>query len=151
MTRPIDAYGVPNFPPPHDVPELEEFWRATARGSLALPRCPDCTIVQWYPLAGRPCGHTADLEWGEVRGVGTLYTFTRVERAFLPSGYAGPYTVSLVELDDMPGLRLVTVLVGPGSVNPRIGARVTLSPTVFETHTLPTFAVDSTGEFSDVP
>lgn len=146
MTETGTRPGVPDFPPPADVPELAAFWEATARGSLAVPECPECapedTVVQWYPLAGRPCGHTGDLRWRDVPGAGSLYTFTRVERAFLPSGYPGPFTVALVELDAVPAMRLVTALVGPGSERPNIGCRVHLSPTVFETHTLPTFEVD---------
>lgn len=139
---PVDTFeGVPDFPPPEDVPELDGFWRATARGTLALPFCPDCGEAQWYPLAGRPCGHIGDPAWREVSPVGTLFTFTRVERAFLPSGVSGPFTVALVELDNIPGLRLVTVLVGPGATRPEIGSRVHMSPTVFQNHTLPTFAL----------
>jgi uncharacterized OB-fold protein len=70
---------------------------------------------------------------------GKIFTYTRVERAFLPYGGEPPYTLALVELDGVDGPRLVTVLVGPGSDEPAIGDRVRLSPTVFETHTLPTF------------
>jgi hypothetical protein len=47
--------------------------------------------------------------------------------------------LALVELDGVEGPRLVTVLVGPGSDEPAIGDRVRLSPTTFDTHTLPTF------------
>lgn len=135
--------GVPNFPPPQDVPELDGFWDAVERGCIALPACPTCGAWQWYPLAGRPCGHPGELEWRDLGGHGTIFTFTRVERSFLPSGSNPPYTVALVELDEAPGVRLVTVLVGPGSVDPVIGSRVTLSPTEFETHTLPTFSLDT--------
>lgn len=133
------AAHVPQFAPPHDLPELQPFWDAAARGGLALPRCPECSVWQWYPTSGCPCGHPGGVEWRDVRGTGTIHTFTRVERDFLPSGSAAPYTVALVDLDDAPGVRLVTDLVGPGSHEPRIGDRVVLSPTVFDTHTLPTF------------
>jgi uncharacterized protein len=135
------APAVPDHPPATDLPDLQPFWDAAGRGELVLPRCPECESWQWYPGPGCPCGHTGEFEWCRVRGTGVLYTFTRVERAFLPGGTGRPYTVALVELDDAPGVRLVTDLVGPGSDAPRIGARVTLSPSVFDTHTLPTFAL----------
>lgn len=70
---------------------------------------------------------------------GTIFTYTRVERAFLPYGGEPPYTLALIELDGVQGSRLVTVLIGPGSEQPAIGDRVRLSPTKFDTHTLPTF------------
>lgn len=141
-TRPVESTGAAtDFAPPRDLPDLQPFWDAAARGELALPRCPECAAWQWYPGPGCPCGYCDEFEWQHVRGVGVLHTFTRVERAFLPGGSVLPYTVALVELDDAPGVRLVTDLVGPGAEVPRIGARVALHPTVFENHTLPTFAL----------
>ena len=130
---------VPNFPPPGDNPLAEPFWAAAGAGHLTLPACGVCGEWQWYPLAGRACHPGAALEWNEVAATGRVFTFTRVERAFLPFGGEPPYTVALVELDGVDGPRLVTVLVGEGSESPAIGDRVRLSPTVFETHTLPSF------------
>jgi uncharacterized protein len=135
---------VPEFAPYTDDPLYAPFWEAASAGKVALPACPDCGVFQWYPLAGRRCGHTGPLEWRDLAGTGTIFSFTRVERAFLPSGGEPPYTVVLVELDGAPGPRLVSVLVGDGSDAPAIGDRVRLSPTRFATHTLPTFALART-------
>jgi len=132
---------VPEFAPYLDDPTYSPFWAAAERGRIALPACPVCGVFQWYPLPGRPCGHAGPLEWRDLPGTGTIFTFTRVERAFLPSGGAPPYTVVFVELDGAPGPRLVTVLVGEGSATPAIGDRVRLAPTRTATHTLPTFAL----------
>lgn len=130
---------VPDFPPPPDDPLLGPFWEAAARGVVALPRCASCSRWSWYPLDGCPCGHDGDLEWVDLPGTGHIFSFTRVERGFLPSGGEPPYTVVLVDLDGAPGPRMVSVLVGDGSADPRIGAAVRLEPTRFDTHTLPTF------------
>lgn len=132
---------VPDFPPPAGDPATAPFWDATKQGALRLPACPVCHEWQWYPLGGLPCHPDQSLEWRIVQGLGTIFTFTRVERAFLPSGGEPPYTIALVELDDAPGHRLVTVLVGPGCERPAIGDRVCLAPTVLPTHTLPTFSI----------
>ncbi|WP_408016046.1 Zn-ribbon domain-containing OB-fold protein [Rhodococcus artemisiae] len=113
-----------------------------SRGELVFPRCASCRRWHWYPGPGCPCGHDGDFEWRAVRGRGVIHSFTVVYRAFLPSGSAPPYTVALVEFEDAPGVRLVTNLVGEGADTPRIGDQVVLSPTVFETHTLPTFALE---------
>ena len=129
---------VPNFAPV-DNPDTAPYWEATAEGRLALPACSVCGAWQWYPVVGLACHPEAAHEWRDVPGEGTIFTFTRVERAFLPEGGDPPYTLALIELDGAPGLRIVTVLVGPGSDEPTIGDRVRLAPTTFETHTLPTF------------
>jgi len=136
------AEHVPEFAPYLDDPTYSPFWTAAEQGRIALPACPQCGVFQWYPLPGRPCGHPGRLEWRDLPGTGTIFTFTRVERAFLPSGGHPPYTVVFVELDGAPGPRLVTVLVGEGSATPAIGARVVLAPTRTATHTLPTFRLD---------
>jgi uncharacterized OB-fold protein len=130
---------VPRFAPPVDNPLIAPFWDATAEGRLALPACSVCGAWQWYPLAGLPCHPDATRDWKPVPTEGAIFTYTRVERAFLPHGGEPPYTLALVELDGIEGPRLVTVLVGPGSDEPAIGDRVRLSPTTFDTHTLPTF------------
>lgn len=130
---------VPQFAPAPDHAASAPFWEATAAGGLALPACSTCGRFQWYPVAGLPCHPGATHTWKPVPVEGTLYTFTRVERAFLPHGGEPPYTVALIELDGVDEARLVTVLVGPGSEQPAIGSRVRLAPTRFESHTLPTF------------
>ena len=131
---------VPDFAP-YRHPLTDPFWQASADGLVALPSCGVCGCWQWYPLAGVACHPEADQVWRTVPGEGSIFTFTRVERAFLPSGGEPPYTVALVELDATPGVRLVTVLVGPGSDEPAIGDRVRLAPTKFDTHTLATFEI----------
>lgn len=135
---------VPNFAPSVDHALSAPYWAAAAEGRLALPACSVCGAWQWYPVAGLPCHPEATREWKPVAGEGTIFTFTRVERAFLPEGGDPPYTLVLVDLDGVAGPRIVTVLVGPGSDDPAIGDRVRLAPTRFETHTLPTFELVST-------
>lgn len=134
-------YAVPDFAPPAELPELQPFWDATARGELAFPRCPGCARWHWYPGPACPCGTATEPQWQPVAGTGVIHTFSRVHRAFLPSGSPVPYVVALVDIDDAPGVRLVTNLVGPGADDPRIGQPVVLSPTELATHTLPTFAL----------
>ncbi len=130
---------VPQFAPSRNHELSAPYWDATAESRLVLPACSVCGAWQWYPVAGLACHPEAVHIWNEVPSEGSIYTFTRVERAFLPEGGDPPYTVALVELDSVVGPRLVTVLVGPGSEDPAIGDRVRLAPTRFESHTLPTF------------
>lgn len=132
--------AVPDFAP-YDHPSTAPFWAAAADGRLALPACPVCGRRQWYPVAGQSCHPDRRAEWTDVAREGSIFTWTRVERAFLPSGGNSPYTLALIDLDGAEGVRVVTVLVGPGSDEPTIGERVRLAPTVLAGHTLPTFEI----------
>ena len=132
---------VPNFAPPTELALTAPFWEAAAQGRLVLPACSVCGQWQWYPVEGQACHPDATREWRDVSHVGTVFTHTRVERGFLPSGGEPPYTLALVELDGVVGPRLVTVIVGEGSDAVAIGDRVQLTPTTLSTHTLPTFSI----------
>ncbi len=101
---------LPN-PAPTVTPDTEEFWAATARGTLLLRRCDRCGSVIWYPRPFCPeCG-SLETSWIEASGRGTLYTFTVVHRSGIP-GYreARPYVVAYVELTEGP--RVMTNIVG---------------------------------------
>lgn len=94
------------------APEFAAFRRWLAAGELRLPWCPDCARWHWYPMPRCPhCRGTA-LAWRAVRGPARLYSWTEITHRFDPR-YAGPlpYLVALVELDEAPGIRLVTNLV----------------------------------------
>lgn len=100
--------------PPQPAPDAdtEQFWRATAEGHLAMCRCQECGLWMMPPLERcRVCaGPTA---FQDVAGTGTLYSFIVQHHASV-SGYTEnlPYAVGLVELDEQPGLRLPTRIVG---------------------------------------
>jgi len=88
-------------------PGLAPFWEAAAKGELKLPRRIDGAGFDWYPSGAR-------VEWVRLPGTGRLYTWSLVQRPLHP-GYAGiaPYVAALVELDEAPGVRLVTRLLDP--------------------------------------
>ena len=135
--------GFPHAPPVLDSPVVAPFWEALDRGELRLPACSECGRWQWYPGEAVVCHPGAPLDWREVAGTGRLYTFTTVERAFLPGGADDvPFVVGLVELDGVVGPRLVTVLEVEGGGEPAVGDRVHLHPVRLSTHTLPVFVVD---------
>jgi uncharacterized OB-fold protein len=126
----MTAQTLPHFdPPPHAAELGRPFWEAVERGELVLPRCSLCKRWQWYPDgAGADCPG-GELEWTPVATTGTVYTWTRVHRPFLPrSGDSNPkddvpYVVGFVDLDGVEGLRLVTNLTDD-EATVRIGARV---------------------------
>lgn len=116
--------GLPHYEPPADDEITAPFWRAIDDGEIRLPRCTVCGRWQWYPdTAGTECAG-GELWWDQVATTGTVHTYTRVERAFLPGGRDDvPFVVGFVELDDTEGVRLVAnIAEGPGGV--RVGMRV---------------------------
>ncbi|CAN0151518.1 unnamed protein product, partial [Phaeothamnion confervicola] len=95
--------------PETEWPVLAPFWAALRDGTLAFPRCTNCGRFQWYPQPMCPACRAMAFEWTDVRPAGTIFTFTVVRKAFLPA-FADrlPMTAALVEIDDAPGVRLVT-------------------------------------------
>jgi uncharacterized OB-fold protein len=113
--------NLPTYAPP-DTDLAAPFWDAVEQGEIRLPRCSVCQRWQWYPsAAGADCAG-GELLWEPVAHTGTVHTFTRVERAFLPGGQADvPFVVGFVELDGVEGVRLVSNLVDD---DVRVGMRV---------------------------
>ena len=86
------------------------FWDGCRERKLLIQQCSHCKKLRFYPSAGCPhCGATS-YEWVQVSGKGTLYSWTRVERALDPAwSFAVPYIAAIVELDEqknclVPGL-----------------------------------------------
>jgi uncharacterized protein len=119
---PTGDFGVPPQPVP-DV-DTEGFWAATADGRLALCRCTACGLWLQPPMERcRRCA--APTAYEDVAGTGTVYSFI-VQRQPSVVGYldALPYVVALVELDEQPGLRLPSRLVGVEPEAVHVGMRV---------------------------
>jgi uncharacterized protein len=64
-----------------------------------------------------------------VSGRGTVYSFTVNYQPW--DGTSDPYVIAVIELDDQPGMRLMTNLVDVAVEDIRIGMRVQV---VFEHH-----------------
>jgi uncharacterized protein len=87
------------------------FFAAAADGKLAILHCSNCDAVLHMPRAYcRACGSFA-AEWRAVAPRGTIYSYTVVTHQVHP-GFPVPYTLVLVDLDALPGVRLVGHLDG---------------------------------------
>ena len=96
--------------------------------------------LRGFALAHRGCGelrhppgpvcrrcHGFDCEWQPSRGSGRVYSFTWVHHVYLPSLQDRvPYNVSVVTLDDAPGVRLVTNVIDVTPPELTIGLAVEL-------------------------
>lgn len=138
---PRSADGLPDFPPRFDTPLVKPYWEALKRGTLVLPACSVCGTWQWYPYEFVKCHADATHVWKPVPTTGTVFTFAAVHRGFLPNAdpKAPPYVAALVELDDIAGPRLPSLLVNLAGREPQVGMRVRLAPLRRASYVAPAF------------
>jgi uncharacterized OB-fold protein len=111
------------FIPPELTADTERFWRGCAEGRLVVARCNACGLLLHPPRpACRRCG-SMDIGEQQVSGRGRVHTVTVVHHAFVP-GVEVPYTVAIVELEEQPGLRLLSNVTGCDAGEVRIGMEV---------------------------
>ncbi len=90
---------------------------------VKIQRCNDCGTWVFYPR--NRCSNCASeaLEWHDVSGMGTLYTFTIARQPTSPHFASEvPQRLAVVELDE--GVRLTTTLVNIADADIRIGMRL---------------------------
>jgi uncharacterized OB-fold protein len=106
--------------------ENRHFWQAGARGELCFLRCQACGfyIHPPSPLCPECLGRKVEPE--AVSGRGVVHTFTVNHHPWIP-GFDPPYVVAIVELDEQPGLRLMTNIVGCAIEDVTIGMPVEVS------------------------
>lgn len=112
-----------NKPMPVPTEISAPFWNGLKEGRLTIPHCKACG--HWIFFPRRHCDRcwSHELEWKEVTGSGTLYTYTLTRVPTLPD-FADemPQKMAVVELDE--GVRLNTTLVGVDEGEIRVGMRV---------------------------
>lgn len=78
------------------------IFAAARNHRIAVRRCNNCDAVHHVPVMYcRHCG-SWDGRWQDVAGTGTLYSWTVVTHQVHPA-FPVPYTVVLVDLDELPG------------------------------------------------
>ncbi|HUN39786.1 MAG TPA: OB-fold domain-containing protein [Acetobacteraceae bacterium] len=108
---------IPFVGTPETNPETKPFWDGCAAGKLVLPRCKDTGKLIWYPRAISPWT-LGPVEWVEVSGKGTIYTFSVMQRA------DPPYCIAYVELAEGP--RMMTNVVDCDFAALKVGQAVKL-------------------------
>ncbi len=108
------------------------YWEATQQEKLLIQFCRGCNHWQWGPESICHRCNSFDLDWREVKGRGSVYSYERVWHPVHPAlnGH-GPYIVVLVELPDAGNVRMVGNLLGDPKQDVPIGAAV---EAVFEHH-----------------
>lgn len=112
-----------NKPLPTPTEISAPYWNGLKEGRLTLPHCKSCG--HWIFFPRRHCDKcwSQDLEWKEVKGTGTLYTYTLTRVPTLPD-FADemPQKMAVVELDE--GVRINTTLIGLDETEIKVGMRV---------------------------
>lgn len=97
---------------PQETPETREFWAGARRGELVLQRCGPCQRPYFFPRPTCPDCGSSDVRWEPMSGRAHLCSYIISHRP--APGYAPPYVIALVTLEEGP--RMLSNLV---DVDPR--------------------------------
>ena len=115
-----------NKPLPEPTAVSQPFWDAAKEHRLVLQRSKKTGKFVYYPRNVSPFGPNDELEWQEVSGRGTVYSYTVARRPTAPQwANDGPYVIAIVELEEGPHLTANILGCGPDEV--RIGMAVMAS------------------------
>lgn len=110
-------------PRPVPTPTTQPFWDALAEHRIRIQYSPSSDAYIFYPRVLAPHTLADDLEWREISGAGTLYTYTIATRAVAPM-FADevPSVLAVVEWDEGP--RFSTQIINADPATLRVGMRV---------------------------
>ena len=112
-----------SYPVPEPTPVSQPFWDGLAQHRILVQYSPSSQRYVFYPRVLAPGTLADDLEWREIDGAGTLYTFTIARRPTGPPWQdALPQLLAVVQVDAGPKFSTELVDVDPGDI--RIGMRV---------------------------
>ncbi len=99
------------------------FWDALTRHQVQIQQCTACDAWIYYPRAFCPECLSPELEWKQISGEGTLYSFTIARRPTAPFwADEVPQLIAVVELDEGP--RLTSTLCNIEEADIRVGMRL---------------------------
>lgn len=107
-------------PLPLPTPVSRPFWDALRGGKVRIQRCAACDAWVFYPRNRCNRCLSERLEWHDVSGAATLYTFTVARQPTAPQ-FADevPQLLAVVELAE--GVRMTSTLVNVAEGDIRIG------------------------------
>jgi uncharacterized OB-fold protein len=108
---------------PRVTPTTEFFWTSGADGKLRFLRCTNDGYFVHPPAPICPLCLTKSLEPSVVSGRATVATFTINIQPWIP-GFDPPYVIAMVEIEEQPGVRLTTNIVGCAPEDVYIGMPV---------------------------
>ena len=110
-------------PMPVPTPTTQPFWDALREHRIRIQYSPSSQSHVFYPRVRAPRTLADDLEWREISGRGTLYSFTVARRPVGPHFTdAVPLLTAIVEWDEGPRFSTELVNIAPEDI--KIGMRV---------------------------
>jgi uncharacterized OB-fold protein len=101
------------------------FWEAASQHRLICARCSQCGTYRMPPSPFCPRCRSQQIEWEQISGRGTIFTYTVVHHPVLPAlSDHVPYAVAVVRLPDAGGVRLLGNVVGMDSEELAVGLPV---------------------------
>lgn len=120
-----EARKIPRpLPRPNAYIDTQPFWDAARQGRLLIQYCKDTGRPQWFPRPVSLATGRRNLEWREVSGRGTVYSFTVTNSAWPGHEDRVPYVCALIELEE--GVRILANLLNVKPEDARIGMPVKL-------------------------
>jgi len=114
-------------PMPVKTPTTAPFWDALAQHRIVIQYSPSLQAYVFYPRVRAPGTLADDLEWREISGMGTLYSFTVASRPVSPHfADAVPQLLAIVEWEEGPrfSTEMVNVDIDADPAQLRVGMRV---------------------------
>ena len=116
------------MPKQSPIPEEADkpFWDACNEGRLVVQNCKACNRMQHPPEAKCPkCGSEDNLEWKQVSGRGKIYSYGVVYDSPVRVLQADqPYNVAVIQLEEDPGVNMLSHLPGTPVDEVPVGASV---------------------------
>jgi len=110
------------MPMPVPTPVTRPFWDGLRQHKVRLQYSPSSDRWVFYPRILTPRSLVDDLEWREVSGAGSLYTFTIARKPTAPPwADSVPQLLAVVELDEGPRLTTELVNVDPKDIKSACG------------------------------
>lgn len=121
-------------PLPEPGPISQPYWDAAREGRLHIQRSKKTGKYVFYPRAVSPYGPNDDLEWVDVSGRGTVYSYTVARRPTAPQwANEGPLIIAIVQLAEGPHMTANILDCAPEDVTigmPVVATFVAVTPEV---------------------
>lgn len=114
---------------PRPVPTMDDggFWAGCREKRLRFQACAECGTVRHPPVPVCPHCRSTKVAWRDAPREAEIFTYTVVHHASHPAVKERlPYVGAVVVFDEIPGVRLVTNIVGCDPADIRIGLKVKL-------------------------
>ncbi len=93
-------------PLPQPDLDTEPFWEAAKQGKLMVQYDTTANKYRWPPVPYLASGAGFNIEWREISGRGTIYSYTIVQPPAHPA-FEPPYVVAMIVAEESPDVRIV--------------------------------------------